>query len=260
MTTVATAREQFVDVAGSRLHVATTGSGDPVVVLHQDIGSPGINTPFVQALAKTNTVYLPTHPGFDKQNVPEWARHPRDLAVMHLWAIRDLGLTSITLCGLGFGGWIAAEMATMAHPIVDKLVLVGAAGIQPPEGDEILDQFVTSATDYARAGFSDQARFDALFEKDPSIDTLEVWEINREMTTRVAWKPYMFSLPLARLVGGIKARTVLVWGEDDRVIPLSSGRRYQSLIPGSRLEVVPGSGHFVEFEKPDELAKLVAGR
>ena len=83
MTTSATAREEFVDVAGSRLHVAIAGSGDPIVVLHQDIGSPGIEAPFVQALAQTNTVYLPTHPGFDKQDVPEWARHPRDLAVMH---------------------------------------------------------------------------------------------------------------------------------------------------------------------------------
>jgi len=249
--------EQFVEVAGSRLHIQKAGSGRPVVVLHQDIGTPGIDSAFPQALAQTNTVYLPTHPGFDKQDVPEWARHPRDLAVMHLWAIRDLGLTSVTLCGLGFGGWVAAEMATMAHQLIDKLVLVGATGIQPPEGDQILDQFVTSATDYARAGFADQSNFDRLFESEPSVDTLEIWEINREMTTRVAWKPYMFSLPLVKLIGGIKAPTLLVWGEEDRIVPLSSGQRYQSLIPGSRLEVVKGAGHFVEYEKPKELASLV---
>ena len=47
MTTSATAREEFVDVAGSRLHVAIAGSGEPIVVLHQDIGSPGIDDPFV---------------------------------------------------------------------------------------------------------------------------------------------------------------------------------------------------------------------
>ncbi len=258
MTTSATAREEFVDVAGLRLHVAVTGSGGPIVVLHQDIGSPGIHDPFVQELAQTNTVYLPTHPGFDKQDVPEWARHPRDLAVLHLWALRDLGLSSITLCGLGFGGWIAAEMATMAHQLIGKLALVGAAGIQPPEGDEIMDQFVFSATEYIRAGFADQSHFDRLFQEEPDVDQLEIWEINREMTTRVAWKPYMFSLPLARLVGGIKASTLLVWGEDDHIVPLSAGRRYQSLIPGSRLEVIPGCGHFVEYEKPAELAKLVA--
>ena len=147
----------------------------------------------------------------------------------------------------------------MSHQLIGKLALVGAAGIQPPEGDEIMDQFVYSATEYIRAGFADQSHFDRLFQEEPDVDQLEIWEINREMTTRVAWKPYMFSLPLARLVAGIKASTLLIWGEDDRIVPLSSGRRYQSLIPGSRLEVIPGCGHFVEYEKPAELAKLVAG-
>lgn len=257
MTTTVTAREQLIDVAGLEFHVVSAGSGEPVVVLHQDIGSLGIESPFVQVLAKTNTVYVPTHPGFDKRDVPEWARHPRDLAAIHLWAIRDLGLSSITLCGLGFGGWIAAEIATMAHQLTKGLVLVGAAGIQPPQGDEIMDQFVISATDYVRAGFANQSNFDRLFGKEPTVDTLEIWEINREMTTRVAWKPYMFNLPLARLLGGIKAPTLVVWGKQDRIVPLSSGQRYESLIHGSRLEVVDECGHFVELEKPRELAELV---
>ena len=78
----------------------------------------------------------------------------------------ERGLTGVSLLGLGFGGWIAAEMATMAPAAFRRLVLVGAMGILPAAG-EILDQALVSYIDYARAGFADQAAFDRLFGADP---------------------------------------------------------------------------------------------
>ncbi len=68
------------------------------------------------------------------------ARHRRD-AYAGCW--RDLGLSDVSLVGLGFGGWIAAEMASQAPTAYRKLVLVGAMGIKPPEGD-IADQAIVS--------------------------------------------------------------------------------------------------------------------
>jgi pimeloyl-ACP methyl ester carboxylesterase len=53
--------------------------------------------------------------------------------------------------------------------------------------------------------------------------------------------------------------TLLVWGEQDDVIPNSAGEAYQRAIQGARLEILPGCGHHPELEKTDEFVGLVRG-
>ena len=101
------------------------------------------------------------------------------------------------------------------------LVLVGAMGIKPPQGD-ILDLAITGYLDYARAGFHDQKAFDKVYGAEPSIDQLEMWDICREMSFRIAWKPYMYSQTLPHLLGGVRAPALVVWGDDDKIVPISA--------------------------------------
>ena len=72
---------------------------------------------------------------------------------------RAVPLSSRRVVGLGFGGWVAAEMATMCQTHFERMVLVGAMGVQPPEG-EIVDQFLLDGEEYARLGIRDQVTFD----------------------------------------------------------------------------------------------------
>ena len=202
-----------VHVAGIGLHVQRGGSGTPIVVLHHDIGTLD-RLPFYDALAQRHTVVLPSHPGYDRSERPAWMRSVRDVAVVYQWLLgelpetRDLGRVSIV--GLGFGGWIAAEMATMAPRAFSRLVLVGAMGIKPERG-EIADQAIVSYIDYVRMGFADQSAFDRTFEPDPPTPLLEQWDFNREMTFRIAWKPYMYTPTLHHLLGGVRAPALVVW-------------------------------------------------
>ncbi len=117
-------------IAGIALHLARAGSGPTVLVLHHDIGSPE-HLPFYDALAAHFTVLVPSHPGYDKSSRPDWMRNVRDIAVVYQWLLAERGLTDVSLVGLGFGGWIAAEMATMAPNGFRRVVLVGAMGIKP---------------------------------------------------------------------------------------------------------------------------------
>jgi pimeloyl-ACP methyl ester carboxylesterase len=160
----------------------------------------------------------------------------------------------VSLVGLGFGGWIAAEMASQAPTAFRNLLLVGAMGIKPPDGD-IADQAIVSYIDYPRAGFHDQAAFAAIYG-DVTTDQLEAWDIAREMSFRTAWKPYMYSQTLPHLLGGVRTPTLIVWGDDDRIVPLSAGQAYARALPGATMTTVPDCGHFVEMEKPDALSKL----
>jgi pimeloyl-ACP methyl ester carboxylesterase len=244
-----------IRAAGSTLRVRKGGGGDPILVLPHDIGTLD-RLPFYDALARRFTVYVPSHPGYDGSERPDWMRSVRDIAVTYQSLLATINKTNVSLVGLGFGGWIAAEMATMSPQAFRRLVLVGAMGVKPVKG-EILDQAIVSYIDYARAGFEDQGAFDRLFGADPSTEQLEQWDLNREMTFRIAWKPYMYNPTLPHLLGGVKTPSLIVWGRGDKIVPLECGEAYARALPGSRLAVVPGAGHFVDMEQPEALAKLI---
>ncbi len=245
-----------VKLSGATVRLRKGGTGAPLLLLHHDMGSLD-RLPFYDALAKRFTVYLPSHPGYDGSERPTWMRSVRDVAVMYQALLATLELGQASLVGLGFGGWIAAEMATMAPQAFRRLVLVGAMGVKPVQG-EILDQALVSYIGYARAGFEDQSAFDRLYGADPSTPQLEQWDLNREMTFRIAWKPYMYNPTLPHLLGGVRARALVVWGRADKVVPLECGEAYAQAIPGSRLSVVEKAGHFVDMEQPEALAKLIS--
>ncbi len=247
--------EHTVEVSGAKIFLRRAGKGTPVIVLHQDIGTLD-KLAFYDEMAKSHDVIVPQYPGWGKSPRLEWMRHPRDVAVLMQGLKAELGLAQAALVGLGFGGWVAAEMAAMAPREVSKLVLVGAMGIKPPEGD-ILDQAIISYIDYPQAFFHDRKAFEALYGN-VSADQLEAWDIAREMSFRIAWKPYMHSQQLPHLLGAVKAPALIVWGDDDKVVPVSAAHRFKTALPNARLEIVKGSGHAVEMEKPAELAKLVS--
>jgi pimeloyl-ACP methyl ester carboxylesterase len=246
--------ETRVGVAGVTLHLARAGSGTPLLVLHHDIGSPA-RLPFYDALTRRFAVLIPHHPGYGRSERPPWLRSVRDVAIMYQWLLADIGVSGHSLLGLGFGGWIAAEMATMAPRDIRRLVLVGAMGLKPAEGD-ILDQALLSYIDYARAGFRDPQAFERVFGS-VTTDQLVDWDICREMSFRIAWKPYMYSQTLPHLLGAVRAPSLVVWGDEDKIVPPSAGERYRDLLPQARLEIIPSCGHYVDMERPDALAALI---
>jgi pimeloyl-ACP methyl ester carboxylesterase len=247
---------ETVSIAGGALHVARAGTGAPLLVLHHDIGSPE-RLPFYDALARDFTVLVPSHPGYDQSERPAWLRNVRDVAAVHQWLLAHAGLTDVSVVGLGFGGWIAAEMASLAPRAFRRLVLVGAMGIKPERGD-IADQALVSYIDYVKMGFADTTAYERVFGAEPPTETLEQWDLNREMTFRIAWKPYMYNASLPHLLGGVATPALVVWGREDRIVPLECGERFAKALPNARLHVVEGAGHFVEMERPDELARLVS--
>lgn len=248
-------QERSVDVVGLNVRLWEGGAGEPLLVVHHDIGNHGW-TPLYEDLAGSFRVLVPELPGYGRSDRPAWARHPRDLAIILQLMLDKLGIDQAVLVGLGFGGWIAAEMATMSQRRFRRLVLAGAMGIRPSEG-EIMDQMMIDLKDYVEAGCADQEAFVRLFgEEIPREQTL-VWDYAREMTARLAWKPYMFSHQLPHLLGGVEIPTLVVWGRENRVVPLVCGEAFARAMPNARLEVVDGAGLWLDMEQPQTLARLV---
>ena len=247
--------ETTIEIAGTRIHLSRGGVGPPALILHRDIGAFE-GSSFDDELARSADVMVPHHPGWGRSPRPEWMRGVRDLAVIYRGLLAELGVEQAALIGLGFGGWIAAEMATMAPADIARLVLVAPMGIKPPQGD-ILDQAIISYIDYARAGFHEQTAFDRLYGAAPSTDQLEAWDIAREMCFRIAWKPYMYSQTLPHLLASVRVPALIVWGDKDKVVPISTANRYLAALPSATLEVIRDCGHCVDLEQPKRLAALV---
>ena len=169
--------------------------------------------------------------------------------------IDALHLGAAAVVGLGFGGWVAAEAAVQAPGRISTMVLHGPVGLKPTEG-EILDQFLYSAVDYIKLGFADAGHVARLYGEAPGEDTLRIWDWNREMTTRLAWKPYMFSRALPHLLAAVTARTLVIRSAADHIVPPAVAALYAELIPGARLVDMPGAGHHADLEQPAELARL----
>ncbi|HEU5188295.1 MAG TPA: alpha/beta hydrolase [Methylomirabilota bacterium] len=246
---------ETVTVAGTPLHLRTGGTGAPLLILHHDIGSPD-QPALHEALAARFTVLAPAHPGYDASPRPAWLKNVRDVAVLYQTLLADRGLTGVTCVGLGFGGWIAAEMATMAPAQLKRLVLVGAMGIKPERGD-IMDQALMSYIEYIRAGFHDPAALERAYGTELPTPLLERWDVNRETTFRIAWRPYMFNPSLPHLLGGVKTPTLVIWGGEDRVVPLECGERYAKAMPSATLTVLERAGHLVDMERPAEVARAI---
>ena len=255
MNATTVGEERSAQVVGLNLRYWEGGTGEPLVVVHHDIGSSGW-TEFYDTLAGRFRVLVPELPGYGKSDRPAWARHPRDIAmILQLW-LDKLGVDGAVLVGLGFGGWIAAEMAVMSQRRLRRLVLVGAMGIKPSEG-EIMDQMMIDLKDYVEAGCADADAYTRLFCEEVEREQSMVWDYAREMTARLAWKPYMFSHQLPHLIGGVETPTLVVWGSQNRVVPLICGESYARAMPNARLETVEDAGLWVDLEQPEKLAELV---
>ena len=159
--------------------------------------------------------------------------------------------------GLGFGGFVAAEMATMCQERIGRLVLVGAPGHQPREG-EILDQMMVDFHEYVMAGFRDEDGFRKAFGDDARRTFKELWDYSREMTARLTWKPYMFSRRLAPLLREVRTPALIIHGAEDAIVPVDVARQYAEALPNARLDVVPDGGHLVEYEDPEAIGERIA--
>jgi len=253
--------KEHLKVAGTTLEVVKGGQGDPVLILHDEIGHHAwLN--YQEALAENHTVYIPSHPGYGESPALSWIMNMRDMAGWYGQALEELGWNNLNVLAFSLGGWLAAEMASMCPHPFKKLALVAPAGIKPPTG-EIFDMFLVIAKEYMTAGVLDPANvpeFQVICPDDATPERIEAWEVAREESCRLSWKPYMYYHGLPNLLGRLKnLQTLIVWGKQDPIIPVSAGETYRDAIPGSRLALIDNCGHRPELEKTDEFVKLVEG-
>ena len=248
-----------VRVAGTDLAIIKGGTGRPLLVLHEEMGHPGW-LHWHSAMSQTHTLHIPIHPGFGQFPRVEWVSGVRDLASFYSRLLRDIALGPIDVIGISLGGWIAAEMAASCAHQFRRMVLVAPTGIKPSEG-EIKDLFMMTARSYLNASVHDPdntPEFAGLYGGEATPEQYEAWEDARAESARLAWKPFMHNPSLGPMLEGVSGLpTLLVWGEEDKIVPINAGHIYNRSIAGSELATLEGCGHRPEIEKSQEFIDRV---
>jgi pimeloyl-ACP methyl ester carboxylesterase len=151
-------------------------------------------------------------------------------------------------------------MATMCPTQFKKLVLVGATGIKPPSG-QIYDMFLEVAKEFITTSYLKPAQtqeFPQICPEQPTPEQVEAWEMAREEACRLGWRPYMHYPSLPHLLHRLrKLPTLIVWGRQDAIVPVSAAEVYHASIPGSQLVILDDCGHHPEVEQSDEFVQRV---
>ena len=247
-----------LSIADIELEVVRRGSGSPLLVLH---GFQTIDpaAPFVDYLQRHAQIIAPSHPGFGHSPRPEDFRTVYDLAHLYLQVLETLPYDKVSLLGLSFGGWLAAEVAVKAGGRIDRLILVDALGIKVSDREtpDILDVFNTHPDEVVRRSWHAPEKWA------PNYDELEDEQLvirarNWESLCRYGWHPYMHNPQLPRWLRFIQAPTLVLWGASDRIVKPAYGEAYAKRIPGARFELVPEAGHHPEIEQPKAFAERVS--
>lgn len=252
-----TSAAEVVSVAGVELGVLRRGAGNPLLLLH---GFQHIDPrlPIVDLLARDVELIAPSHPGFGRSSRPADFGTVYDLVHLYLAFLDTLPQKPLTLMGLSFGGWLAAEVAVKAGRRIEKLILVDALGIKVSDREtpDILDVFNAHPQEVIAKSWHDSQAFAPRYD-DMEDDELVTRARNWEALARYGFHPYMHNPQLKRWLSNIKARTLVLWGASDGVVKPSYGEAYAKLIPGARFETIANAGHHPEIEQPEALAARV---
>lgn len=245
-------------VGNDDLHVLRRGSGDPLLMLHDELGYPGWMT-WNQTLADFREFWIPLQPGFGDTPRIEWAMDFRDLANVYIRWLRESGRAPIDAVAFSAGGYLAAEMAAADPSVFRRLVLVAPLGIRPDRGD-IFDFFAVTLRTHVAATVArhEAPEFGEIYGGEMTPDQFERFEDARAESARIGWEPFMHSPSLRKRIEGVRdLPTLVVWGDGDLIAPRGCAQAYSDALPDAALVEIPGVGHRPEIEDPDTFLEIV---
>jgi pimeloyl-ACP methyl ester carboxylesterase len=263
---------KHIELHGHDVTYRMAGTGPAVVLVHGLAGSSTTWKYVMPVLVEHGyTVIAPDLLGHGESAKPRgdyslgaYASGIRDLMVA-------LDVEKASFVGHSLGGGVAMQLAYQFPERCQRLALVCSGGLGKEvniflravslPGSELVLPIVLAPWFRERAeGFGD------VFRKvgwKPGSTLSEVWRSYTTLTTREGQMAFIHTVRSVidmvgqrvsardRLYLAKAAPTLIVWGDHDRVIPVDHAYAAHELMPGSRLEILPGAGHFLPFEQPD---------
>ncbi len=286
-------KHRFADLAECRLHYVTRGEGKPILFLH---GFPQFWFLWrrqLEDLAEDHAVYAPDMRGYNLSCRPEEVEAYR---MRHLLAdvrelIEQLELTDLTLVGHDWGGIVSWAFALKYPEMLERLVVIDAPPPftwnrdlrESPKQRQAVNYMLEfskpspgpeemmSANDFALmddlmlriggagAQLSDEDR--ASYHEAWSQPGALRGGLNYYRAARMGEQVAAGGVPeeyAGRMTSQtVEVPTLVIWGESDSALLPSLTRGLSEWVPDLRVEIVPGAGHWVPYERPDEVNRLL---
>jgi len=223
-------------VGGERIRWRVAGQGPPLVLVHGLSASWRWWRAVVPFLSRDYACHLVDLPRFTGRRRPDAAAE-----WISAWA-DGADLPRIALVGHSLGGAVAARLAVMRAELVQALVLVAAVGMPSRRrlGEYAWPLFTTLRT--TNPLFLSQIAADAFRAAPAALMRGGLYSTRADISNEAR---------------GIRAPTLLVWGERDTLVPISLAAEWQRVVPASRLVVLPGVGHLPMVERPRKFSELL---
>jgi len=259
---VTSAQQRSVTVWQGRvpIRVRVGGQGPAVIYFH---GPWGLTWgPFLDSLTGSFTVFAPEHPG-TTPGEPDAIKHVDslwDLVLCYDELLDQLGLTEVMLVGHSFGAMVACEVAATRPSRAHRLALLDPIGLWRDDAP-VVNWMLLAPQELPAAVFRqpDGPAAKKLFSmpEDPEAAAVAKTDLTWAMGST---GKFIWPIPdkgLKKRIHRIEAPTLLVWGEDDRLVPRAYAEEFARRLPKTRLEVVKGAGHAPHLEQPEATADLV---
>ena len=258
-----TTRQQTLTVWRDRVsfRVHVQGKGPALVFFHGPWGLTWGG--FHDALAQSFTVYAPEHPG-TTPGTPDAIRDVDtlwDLILCYDELLEQLQLPEVVLVGHSFGAMVACEVAAQRPSRARRLVLIDPIGLWRDDAP---------VTNWMLVGPQELPEHVFRNVESPGARALftipEDLEESAQARTRLTWAmgctgKFIWPIPdkgLKKRIHRIAATpTLLVWGQDDRLVPRVYAEEFSRRLGQTRTEIIKDAGHAPHLERPDETAQVV---
>ena len=256
-----------------KIHYVVEGDGPPVILVHGLGASLVVWKENIIPLAETYTVYALDLPGHGLSDKPEDLGYDAVSGAHFLaWFMNTLGIQRSSLIGNSAGGLITGFCAFLYPQRVEKLVLVDSAGLGrsmawflrftslPLVGEFLHTLKVRNANTlrksifYESKGVSDETIAELMVSRNHPDAIRAVLKGLRSGVNLLGLRK---SMQMLSQLKGISAPLLIVWGREDRIMPVSHAHRAARVLPRSMVHVFPRCGHWPQMERAEIFNPLV---
>ncbi|HEX2704763.1 MAG TPA: alpha/beta fold hydrolase [Candidatus Lustribacter sp.] len=268
---------QTATLRGHSLSYLDSGAGPAILFVHGILGSQSSWAHLIDRLDDAHRVIVPDLFGHGAS-----AKPMGDYSLgAHAGTLRDLldwlGIESVTLVGHSLGGGISMKFLYLFPERVERLVLVGSGGlgreVNPVlrsatlPGAELVLPVIASL--WVRERAESVGRVLSRFGWRPGSDLTEIWQGFASLGDADSRRAFLATTRAVIDPGGqtVSAHdylpevndvpTLVVWGTGDRMIPAWHATKAHGAIPGCRVVLFEGAGHFPHLEQPDRFAEVL---
>jgi len=264
---------QRVELAGAEVGYIEVGSGPPVVLVHGLSGCWQNWLETIPHLARSHRVVALDLPGFGTSPMPGWDTTVPAYGRLLRDFCERLGVTRAPLIGSSLGGFIATEVAIAEAERVSKLVLVSAAGVtfarMRREPAKVVGRMGVAAApllfrfrrEGIRRGRLRRLAFQGIFHYPNRLRAELLWEVTVPALQAPGFLPALENLvgyDIRDRLAEIEDPTLIVWGRNDRVVPVAAAHSYEKRIgPNARKVILDRTGHLPMLERPARFNALL---